>query len=125
MVLDGLVGTATVTTQGPHRRLRHDAKGGDFYLATSGDLDMATSGDFFMATDTRSGRVARGYSRLINSRACQLRDGSRPLGSKPLLLRKANPSSDAGPLNADERPARSGPHLEAPATVCEPGHAAV
>lgn len=27
MVLDGSVGTATVTTQGPHRRLRHDAKG--------------------------------------------------------------------------------------------------
>ena len=52
MVLDGLVGTATVTTQGPHRRLRHDAKGGDFYLATSGDPNLATSGDFFMATDT-------------------------------------------------------------------------
>lgn len=47
MVLDGLVGTATVTTQGPHRRLRHDTKGGDLYLATSGDLDMATSGDFY------------------------------------------------------------------------------
>ncbi|HET9871229.1 MAG TPA: hypothetical protein VFP89_01370, partial [Propionibacteriaceae bacterium] len=46
-----LVGTATVTTQGPHRRLRHDAKGGDTYLATSGDRNLATSGDFFMATD--------------------------------------------------------------------------
>jgi hypothetical protein len=54
VVLDGLVGTATVTTQGPHRRLRHDAKGGDFYLATSGDLNLATTGDFFMATDTPS-----------------------------------------------------------------------
>ena len=53
MVLDGSVGTATVTTQGPHRRLRHDAKGGDIYLATSGDLNLATSGDFFMATDNR------------------------------------------------------------------------
>jgi len=51
VALDGLVGTATVTTQGPHRRLRHDAKGGDFYLAASGDLDLATSGDSFMATD--------------------------------------------------------------------------
>jgi len=51
VVLDGLVGTATVTTQGPHRRLRHDAKGGDCYLATSGDLDLATSGDSFMATE--------------------------------------------------------------------------
>src|SRR5690606_37835158 len=43
---------ATVTTQGPPRRLRHDAKGGDFYLATNGDLDLAISGDFLMATDT-------------------------------------------------------------------------
>lgn len=51
MVLGDSVGTATVTTQGPHRRLRHDVKGGDFYLATSGDPDLATSGDFFMATD--------------------------------------------------------------------------
>ncbi|MBO0846561.1 MAG: hypothetical protein J2P22_14215, partial [Nocardioides sp.] len=38
-------------------RLQHDAKDGDFYLATSGDLDLATSGDFFMATDTDEGSV--------------------------------------------------------------------
>ena len=38
-------------TQGLLSRLRHDAKGGDCYLATSGDLDLATSGDIFMATD--------------------------------------------------------------------------
>lgn len=59
MVLDGLVGTATVTTQGPQGRLRHDAKDGDFYLATSGDLNLATSGDFFMATDTTSSASPR------------------------------------------------------------------
>lgn len=53
-----MVGTATVTTQGPRRRLRHDAKGEGFYPATSGDLDLATSGDFFMATDTGSARSA-------------------------------------------------------------------
>ncbi|MDP9824060.1 hypothetical protein J2S59_003869 [Nocardioides massiliensis] len=53
MVLGDLVGTTTVTTQGPHRRLRHDAKSGDFNLATNGDHYLATSGDFFMATDTR------------------------------------------------------------------------
>src|SRR3954447_7805707 len=45
---------------GPHRRLRHDAKGGDFYLATSGDPNLATSGDFFMATDRNRRRVTIG-----------------------------------------------------------------
>lgn len=55
MVFGDSVGTATVTTQGPHRRLRHDAKGGDFYLATTGDLDLATSGDFLMATNISNG----------------------------------------------------------------------
>ncbi len=55
MVLGGLVGTATVTTQDLRRRLRHDAKGGDFYLVTSGDLDLATSGDFLMATNISNG----------------------------------------------------------------------
>ena len=45
-----LVGTATVTTQGPQRALRHDkTKSGDFYLAKTGDSDLATSEDFFMA----------------------------------------------------------------------------
>ncbi len=46
-----LVGTATVTTQGLLRRLRHDAKGGDFYLATIGD--------FLTATDTARPKGAR------------------------------------------------------------------
>jgi hypothetical protein len=51
-----LVGTATVTTQGPQRALRHDkTKSGDFYLAKTGDSDLATSGDFFMATDKPTG----------------------------------------------------------------------
>jgi hypothetical protein len=51
-----LVGTATVTTQGPHELVRHDeTKSGDFYLAKTGDPDLATSGDFLMATDSRAG----------------------------------------------------------------------
>ena len=52
-----LVGTATVTTQGPQRALRHDeTKNEDLYLAKTGDSDLATSGDFFMATDRRGVR---------------------------------------------------------------------
>ena len=47
-----LVGTATVTTQGPAASTTRRTKSGDFYLATTGDSDLATSGDFFMATDT-------------------------------------------------------------------------
>jgi len=74
VVLGDSIGTATVTTQGPHRRLRHDAKGGHFYLATSGDLDLATSGDLFMATDTAPHR-----DRLLAHR------DRRPHSSRPVM----------------------------------------
>ena len=50
-MIGDLVGTDTVTAQGPIALTGH-ARNGDFYLAKNGDLDPATSGDFFMATDT-------------------------------------------------------------------------
>ena len=50
-VLGDWLGTATVTAQGSPPGATRQAKGGDFYLATSGDLDLATSGDILMATD--------------------------------------------------------------------------
>jgi hypothetical protein len=53
-VTGDLVGTDTVTAQGPQPWTGH-ARSGDFYLATSGDLNLATSGDFFMATDSVEG----------------------------------------------------------------------
>lgn len=47
-----LVGTATVTTQGPNGSCDTTNEERDFQLAKTGDSDSATSGDFFMATDT-------------------------------------------------------------------------
>ena len=112
MVLDGLVGTATVTTQGPHRRLRHDAKSGDIYLATSGDLDLATSGDldlatsgdFFMATDTpTSGSTGPWCSPSI-----------RPLPGVPIQLMVLLPSTRIRP----EDPGRHRGRCSEPLGIC-------
>jgi hypothetical protein len=61
-VTGDLVGTDTVTAQGPQPWTGH-ARSGDFYPATSGDLDLAPSGDLFMATDTQAGRRSGGYGR--------------------------------------------------------------
>ena len=100
MVLDGSVGTATVTTQGPPGRLRHDAKGGDFYLATDGDHFLATSGDFLMATDIRAGcnpreeapghaKMTRGTSRQAPVRGREWSDSATPRLGPPSLGRRS------------------------------------
>ena len=88
VVLGDLVGTATVTTQGLHRRLRHDAKGGDFYLATNGDLDPATSGDLFMATDkcSRCGKKST-YGRYSVCSDCLVKQGGRACSACGRLFR--------------------------------------
>ena len=54
-----LVGTATVTAQGPRSGSTRRTRGGDFYLATSGDLHLAISGDFSMAMDTNPSQPGR------------------------------------------------------------------